>query len=171
VELWWLYERRFVPVKNADEAQKIAKYGHMCRWPGISDSLPCEVTWQEGETMHSCETEPYVWEPIRMCEAHYEQAQPSEAPIPGPVGKHPFRDDQNLPARTAACELKTADDLALTLERLAWPHLSPDDRDLLGAYLVEVRSVLWHSAIREPDYVKAWGDEDDESAPAPYATT
>jgi len=173
VELWWLLERRFIPVKSADEAQTLAgasAYGHAHRWPSMSDSLPCEVTWQEGEAMHSCDAEPFVWEPIRLCQEHYEEAQPWGAPIPGPVGEHPFRDDRNLPARTAACELKTADDLAVTLERLAWPHLSPCDRDLLGAYLIEVRSVLWHTAVHQPDYAKAWGDDDqfEDDEPAPY---
>lgn len=171
VELWWLFERQFVPVRSAAEAQKIAKQGHMPQLPGVTDSLTCEVAWQEGETMQVCEAEPIVWEPIRMCEEHHGQAQPCGAPIPGPVDRHPYRDAHNLPARTAACELKTADDLVLTLQRLAWPHLSPDDRDLLGAYLIEVRSVLWHTAIREADYAKAWGDEDAaEDEVAPYLT-
>lgn len=171
VELWWLHERRFVPVRSADEAWTLAKasaYGYAKRWPDASDLLPCEVTWQDGETMHSCDAEPIVWEPIRICQEHFDETQPSGPPIPGPVAEHPFR-NRDLPTRTAACELKTADDLAMTLERLAWPHLSPEDRDLLGAYLIEVRSVLWHAAIREADYAKAWGDEDpDEGAVVPY---
>lgn len=163
VELWWLHERRFVPVKNADEAWTLAKcsaYGYVNRWPGSSAVLPCEVTWQEGETMHSCDAEPCVWEPVRLCQEHYEQAQPYGAPIPGPVGRNPYRDDERLPARTAAQELKTADDLANTLERLAWPHLGTDGRDLIGAYLIEVRSVLWNAAVWRSDYAEAWGDHD-----------
>jgi hypothetical protein len=174
VELWWLHERRFVPVKSADEAQTLAgcsAYGYVNRWPGKADSLPCEVTWHEGEVMHSCDAEPCIWEPIRLCQEHFEEAQPYEARIPGPMDKHPCRDDLNLPVRTAACELKTADDLAVTLARLAWPHLDPDDRDLLGAYLIEVRSVLWNAAAWRHDYAKAWGDfEPDEYEPAFYLT-
>lgn len=84
---------------------------------------------------------------------------------PERVGGDPCR---NRPAHvctvykpTAARDLKMADDLALTLERLAWPHVDPSSRDVIAAYLREVRSVIWHEAAGQPDYAKVWNDPDD----------
>lgn len=120
VELWWLQDREFVPVRSAEEAAAIAHSPQYFDGP----------------------------------------------PIPEPVWRHCCRDEPNgclpLHSWTAARDLKMADELALTLKRLAWPHLDPDCRDLIAAYVVEVRSILWPAALRQPDYSKVWGDDDEE---------
>jgi len=118
VELWWLYEREFVPVKSAEEADAIA------RSPQYFDGPP----------------------------------------IPEPIGQDNCRDLQahECPGfkPTAARDLKMTDELALTLQRLAWPHLDPGSRDIIAAYLIEIRAAIWFAAIRQPDYAKTWGDNE-----------
>jgi len=118
VELWWLYEREFVPVKSAEEADAIA------RSPQYFDGPP----------------------------------------IPEPIGQDNCRDLQahECPGfkPTAARDLKMTDELALTLQRLAWPHLDPGSRDIIAAYLIEIRAAIWFAAIRQPDYSKVWGDNE-----------
>jgi hypothetical protein len=162
VELWWLYERRFMPVRSAAEAQAIteqAKTGGLT--PGLPD-LTCEVLEKddtaEGST-RSCDGDPVTRQPMRLCEMHLEEVNRGHGPpIPYPL---PPASDRDQPNRWSAAEdLKAADELTCTLERLAWPHLSPDDRDIIAAYLIEVRSALWHTAIYQPDYAEAWNDHD-----------
>jgi hypothetical protein len=40
--------------------------------------------------------------------------------------------------------------------------LDPGSRDLIAAYLIEIRAAIWFAAIRQPDYAKVWNDEDAE---------
>jgi hypothetical protein len=122
VELWWLQEREFVPVRSAEEADAIAHSPQYFDGP----------------------------------------------PIPGPVGEDMCR---GFPAHecpglkpTAARDLKMADELTLTLQRLAWPHLDPDSRDLIAAYVIEIRATIWPAALQQPDYGKVWNDFEDEDA-------
>jgi len=163
VELWWLCERRFVPIRSAGEAKAAARnIPPQYRWaetpPALSSSLPCEVTWQEGEVTHSCESEPVVWVPVRLCREHRLQLFPEGPPIPSPL--EPLVDVLNDHGLwTGSHDLKTATDLTFALERLAWPHLNPGDRALISIYLIEVRSAIWNSALGQPDYAKVWGDD------------
>lgn len=164
VELWWLCERRFIPIRSAREAEAAARNTPaQHRWaetpPALSSSLPCEVTWQEGEVTHSCESEPVVWVPVRLCREHRLQLFPEGPPIPYPLEPLVDCDDDNRERWTGSRDLKTAEDLTFALERLAWPHLNPDDRALIAVYLIEVRSAIWHSALDKPDYAKVWGDD------------
>lgn len=168
VELWWLHERRFVPIKSLEEAEAAAKSTPgRYRWPGappvLASTLPCEVTWQDGEVTHSCDSEPVVWEPVRLCREHRLRLFPEGPPIPGPVDSSDCQDstrDSWMPAR----DLKMADDLCLTLERIAWAHMEPDSRALLAAYLIEVRSLIANAALDHPGGAKllGWGGLDDE---------
>lgn len=159
VELWWLYERRFTPVRTAEEARAIAA---LATGGGMVAALPklrCEVISQnkaDGATS-SCDGVPAIWNPVRLCEQHRGEILRGDPPIPTPVSQVFDRDEPRPAGWTAAYDLKAADDLTGPLERLAWPHLDPDYRDLLRAYVVEVRSILWASAMGRPDGPKIFG--------------
>lgn len=85
-------------------------------------------------------------------------------PIPGPVGLTNERDrpkGEVTSAWTAARDLKMAEELSYSTERLAWPHLDPESRDLLAAYLVEVRSLIWNGVLDCPDGAEVFGYSDE----------
>lgn len=165
VELWWLYERRFVLVKNAAEAQAITEQAETGAYSPDLPDLTCEVLEHDDTAegaVRSCDGCPVKWRPVRLCQSHLDELHGGEPPIPFPLPADQHRDEPDLWSATQ--DLKMADQLTGTLERLAWPHLDPDGRDMITAYLVEIRSALWFSAVRQPDYAEVFDDPDDEDA-------
>lgn len=169
VELWWLYERRFVPVKNAAEAQAITEQAETGRGSLDLPHLTCEVLEKddtaEGAT-RSCDGRPQKWQPVRLCQTHLDELQRGDPPIPIPPQESEGRDEPN--PWSAAQDLKMAYDLTGTLQRLAWPHMEPDYRDLFAAYLLEVRSLIGGAALDHPGGGKLLGwqglDDDEDEA-------
>lgn len=166
VELWWLHERRFTPVRSAEEARAI---GTWATGGGMSAGLPrltCEVIWQDeaGGATSSCDEGPEIWVPVRLCGKHREDVLRHDPPIPTPVSHVADRDEPSRSHWTPGYDLKAAYDLTGTIERLAWAHLDPDSRDLISVYLTEVRAILWHGAVQQPGGLKAFGEDDEDEA-------
>lgn len=170
VELWWFYDRRFVPIKTAEQAGALTNLGVTGQRSLELPRTGCEVIWQEDGkdgAVHQCDERPIMYSPMRLCEAHAAEVLETEGLVPNPVNSGCCRTEPNrCPGHTwtAAFDLKKADDLTGVIERIAWPHLDPDSRDLIFTYLIEIRSLLWHAALEYPGGAEAFGDDEDEDA-------
>lgn len=163
VDLWWFHDTRFVPVQTAEQARAISTFAETGRWSPEMPQQRCEVIWQDDdEVTHECDERPATWKPMRLCQEHRDQALSGGAPIPVAPQSCCREEPNQCPSHpfTAAQDLKSADELTGAIQRLAWPHLDPDSRDLISSYIIEVRSILWHGALSEPDYPKVWRDDD-----------
>lgn len=160
VELWWLYDRQFVPVKSAEEADAIAARAAGEHSLAMPPKVTCEVIEQDDDVVRSCDERPVAYGPIRLCQKHLDRILHMQPPMPPPEFTP---DDYPGPAEfTAGRFLKLAEEMVLAAEDIAWRHLNPDDRTLLTAYLTEVRSLLWHSGMNEPDGPKLFGVDFEE---------
>lgn len=153
VELWWLHERRFVPVRSSDEAKTLVADANGGFYPHPLPAVTCEVIEQVDDVVRSCDEQPVTRTPMRLCQAHLDQLVRQQPPIPPPAVES---EDYAAPL-TKGRTLKLAEEMVSAAEGLAWPHMEPGERALFSAYLIEVRSLLWHGAADEPDGPSLFG--------------
>jgi len=160
VEFWWFQAGKFAPIRTVEQAREVAANR-------LTERSCCDGMRRTGDMglrEVPCTNEPAAWGPVRLCQEHLDDLldwSPWQAKPP----PHCCRDHPNgCPKHpvTALADLKMAYESTGIIERLAWPHLSPEDRDTISAYLLELRVAIWHGAEYLPGALKAFGFDDDD---------